>query len=194
MEKSFVKAILVYALFIAAFSSVSIWGILQEYKYGGNPSLIKDSDFIEDDEESTGKEQDPVDLLVRVHDIGKDSISTKSAISLMYDLKIEHPRIVLAQMKLESGNFSSGLAKNNNNYFGMKHPRSRPTMSIGNNNGYATFKSWSYSVLDYAIWQRKYASGLTEDEYLEKLSERYAEDKMYVSKIRIIADSLTIKD
>ena len=102
--------------------------------------------------------EDVVDTMGKVHEIGKRDISIDNIYFLFEYLNIEHSDIVLAQMKLESGNFNSNLAKNNNNFFGMKHPQTRPTMSLGNKNGYASFKSWSYSVLDYALWQRRYAS------------------------------------
>lgn len=43
------------------------------------------------------------------------------------------------------------------------------------------------------MWQRRYASGLTEDEYLEMLSEKYAEDKAYVRKVKSIAGSIKVE-
>ena len=100
---------------------------------------------------------------------------------------IEHPHIVLAQMKLESGNYTSKLALENNNYFGMKQPRKRATTSIGEKNGYASYKSWVHSVLDYALWQKEYARSLTEVEYLDSLTT-YAEDSSYKSKVQQIAN------
>ena len=89
-------------------------------------------------------------------------------------------------MRLESGNYSSNIAKNNNNYFGMKQPYSRQTLSIGETNGYATYKSWTYSILDYWMWQKRYANGLTENEYYEKLSS-YASDEDYINKVKQIS-------
>ena len=123
--------------------------------------------------------QDVIDLVIYVHEVGKQEITSEGVMTLLDILNVEHPHIVFAQMRLESGNFKSDLAKNNNNFFGMKYPRQRATIAQGNDRGYAYYRSWSYSVLDYAIWQRRYASGLTEDEYLEMLSEKYAEDKAY---------------
>lgn len=112
------------------------------------------------------------------------------AYAFIVDNDIQHPEIVLAQMKIESGNYQSGIAKKNNNYFGMRHPAQRLTVSLGQKNGYARYRNWAYSVIDYGLWQRKYAYDLTEDEYLTKLSNTYAEDPNYVSKVKNIAKNL----
>ena len=181
------KIWIAYIVFCGCMLSVMLWAITREYKYGGNPN----EEAIE--EVSIGISQDAVDFLMYIHDAGKDSITIGSARLLIDTLNIEHPHIVLAQMKLESGNFKSNLAKSNNNFFGMKHPLTRPTVSLGSKKGYATFNSWSYSILDYALWQRRYARGLTEEEYLDMLSYKYAEDKNYVKKVKNIADSLLIE-
>lgn len=114
-------------------------------------------------------------------------VSDSLALALMGDLKIQHPHIALAQMKLESGNYQSNLAKTNNNYFGMRHPAQRLTVSVKSKNGYAHYRNWAYSILDYALWQRRYAWDLSEDDYLTKLSNVYAEDKKYVEKVKKVA-------
>lgn len=138
-------------------------------------------------------ESDCIDLVIYVHEVGKQDINAERVLTLLDTLNVEHPHIVFAQMRLESGNFKSAPAKNNDNFFGMKYPRQRATVAQGIDRGYAYYRSWSYSVLDYAIWQRRYASGLTEDEYLEMLSEKYAEDKAYVRKVKSIADSIKVE-
>lgn len=117
----------------------------------------------------------------------KMSVTDETALCFMQQIGIEHPHIVLAQMKLESGNYTSKLALENNNYFGMKQPRKRATTSIGEKNGYASYKSWVHSVLDYALWQKEYARSLTEVEYLDSLTT-YAEDSSYRSKVQQIAN------
>ena len=144
-------------------------------------------------EEEVVVERDCIDLVMYVHEVGKQEISAGRVLTLLDILNMEHPHIVFAQMRLESGNFKSDLAKNNDNFFGMKYPRQRATVAQGVDRGYAYYRSWSYSVLDYAIWQRRYASGLTEEEYLEMLSEKYAEDKSYVKKVKSIADSIKVE-
>lgn len=181
-----IKIFAAYSLFALCMIAVCLWGMTQDYKYGGNPEL-------EDMEGVIGVNQDVIDLMIYVHEVGKQEISAESVLALLDTLNVEHPHIVFAQMRLESGNFQSDLAKNNNNFFGMKYPRQRATVAQGADRGYAYYRSWSYSVLDYAIWQRIYASGLTEDEYLEMLSEKYTEDKAYVRKVKSIADSIKVE-
>lgn len=119
-----------------------------------------------------------LDSLAR-HDVNDDM-----ALLLMREIEVQHPHIVLAQMKLESGHYQSKLAKENNNYFGMKHPRQRLTMSMGEKNGYAHFRSWAHSILDYALWQKRYAYDLNEQEYLQKIGSVYAEDEEYIRKVK----------
>lgn len=119
----------------------------------------------------------------------KTPVTDETALCFMQQIGIEHPHIVLAQMKLESGNYTSKLALENNNYFGMKQPRKRATTSIGEKNGYASYKSWVHSVLDYALWQKEYARGLTENQYLDSLGS-YAEDKNYIVKVKKLSQNL----
>ena len=180
------KIFTAYSLFTLCMIAVCLWGMTQDYKYGGNPEL-------EDMEGVIGVNQDVIDIVIYVHEVGKQEISAESVLTLLDTLNVEHTHIVFAQMRLESGNFKSDLAKNNNNFFGMKYPRQRATVAQGANRGYAYYRSWSYSILDYAIWQRIYASGLTEEEYLEMLSEKYAEDMAYVKKVKSIADSIKVE-
>lgn len=149
--------------------------------------------MVEFPEEEVVVERDCIDLVMYVHEVGKQEISAERVLTLLDILNMEHPHIVFAQMRLESGNFKSDLAKENDNFFGMKYPRQRATVAQGVDRGYAYYRSWSYSVLDYAIWQRRYASGLAEDEYLEMLSEKYAEDKSYVKKVKSIADLIKVE-
>lgn len=131
-------------------------------------------------------ECEAIELFFYIDSIGKNECNDVIAKEVLDSIGVQHPHIVYAQMRLESGNYKSMLSQSNNNYFGMKQPYKRPTVSIGETNGYATYKSWAYSILDYALWQRRYANNLTEDEYYEKLSS-YASDKEYINKVKQIA-------
>jgi hypothetical protein len=184
--KTIDKIYVAYVLFCLALMACISWALMQKYRYGGNP-------YEEQIEETVEVNQDVINLVIYVHEVGKQEISTERVLTLLDTLNVEHSHIVFAQMRLESGNFKSDLAKNNDNFFGMKYPRQRATVAQGMDRGYAYYRSWSYSVLDYAIWQRRYASGLTEEEYLEMLSEKYAEDKAYVRKVKSIADSIKVE-
>lgn len=128
--------------------------------------------------------------LVSLDTLSSISLSDSTALAFIEESDIQHPYIVLAQMKIESGNYQSNIAKKNNNYFGMRHPAQRLTVSLGNKNGYARYRNWAYSILDYALWQRRYAWNLTEEEYLTKLSNTYAEDPNYTTKVKNIAKNL----
>lgn len=127
-------------------------------------------------------------MLGGLDSLAKYEINDDLALLLMREMEVQHPQIVLAQMKLESGYYKSKLSQRNNNYFGMKHPYQRATMSMGEKNGYAHYRNWAYSILDYALWQRQYAYNLNEDEYLQKLGKVYAEDAAYVRKLKNLAD------
>lgn len=130
--------------------------------------------------------------MVGLDSLGSKEVNDDLVIALMKELEVQHPHIALAQMKLESGNYKSSLTKSNNNYFGMRHPVQRLTVSLGSKNGYARYRNWAFSVLDYSLWQRRYAWNLTEEEYLQKLGKVYAEDKKYLWKVQRVAQMLVV--
>lgn len=104
-------------------------------------------------------------------------------------LNIKYPHIVLAQAELESGMFSSPIFKENNNLFGMKQAKLRPTTNTGENKGHACFNTWRESVVDYAFYSATYLNDIhSETEYLNYLGQSYAEDTAYVSKLKLIID------
>lgn len=57
---------------------------------------------------------------------------------------IPHPHIVLAQARLETGNFKSDLCQVNKNLFGMKGGK-----GTRKRNGYAAYRHWRESIKDY---------------------------------------------
>ncbi len=113
---------------------------------------------------------------------------------------------VFAQMMLESGNLSSFLLKRANNMLGMRYPAKRGTRACGiflpaqdtiimgtqnelrkfaAQNNYAVYATWQDAVADYKMWQE--SNFKMNDRYLEFLGKVYAEDSLYVSKIRKMA-------
>lgn len=87
---------------------------------------------------------------------------------------IMYPDVALAQSMLETGYFKSNIFLDNNNLFGMKHPRQRPTLSKGPNRGHASFNNWQDSVKDYKMWQEyNKLSNLSKDQYIAKLNRIY---------------------
>lgn len=108
----------------------------------------------------------------------------------LQSLSISHPHIVFAQARLETGNFTSTIFKENNNLFGMKRAYFRPSTSIGLNRGHAKYKNWKDSVLDFALYKAYVAKDLTEKEYYALLSSSYAEDPLYTNKVKLIANQV----
>jgi flagellum-specific peptidoglycan hydrolase FlgJ len=91
---------------------------------------------------------------------------------------------VYAQAQLETNGFTSRIFKENNNLFGMKQAMQRSSTNIGEQHGHAFYESWRQSVLDYALYQCKYLSGInSKDEYLQYLKQNYAEDPNYFNKL-----------
>jgi len=116
-------------------------------------------------------------------------------ISKIKSLNFKYPHIVLAQAKLESGNFNSKLFKENNNLFGMRNPKVRITTSAGSQNGYAYYSSWIESVYDYAFYSSSYLNkAKNEREYYMYLSTNYAEDTLYVNRLKNIVEKDKLKN
>lgn len=121
------------------------------------------------------------ELVVDSNDFHIDSL--KNFINLM---NLDHPDIVYAQAKLESGNFKSNIFIKNNNLFGMKNPTIRNNLSIGKKNGYAYYKNWRHSVIDYALYQSTYLNDKSRNEYLKYIKDNYAKDPNYINKLNNI--------
>ena len=87
--------------------------------------------------------------------------------------KIYHPDIVLAQAKLETGNYKSKACTVYNNLFGLRKP----------DGSYYKFNSWQESVKAYKDWiQNKYTPPNDYYDFLDSI--RYAEDASYISKLK----------
>ena len=86
---------------------------------------------------------------------------------------IKHPNIVLAQAKLETGNFTSKVCKSKGNLFGLRK-----------GNQYRCYEHWTESVKDYKkLIQSRYTGG----DYLAFLNRiGYAEDPSYIDKLQTI--------
>lgn len=86
---------------------------------------------------------------------------------------IYHPDIVLAQAKLETGNYKSKVCTVYNNLFGLRKP----------DGSYYKFNSWQESVKAYKDWvQNKYIPPNDYYDFLDSI--RYAEDDSYINKLR----------
>lgn len=109
----------------------------------------------------------------------------------MVSMGIKFPDIALAQAILESGNFKSKIAVQNNNLFGMRLPKSRETTAVGQKLGYARYLSWKDSVRDFKMWQDslfKRRPNMTRSQYISYLNRIYSETPNYISRIRLIVE------
>ena len=111
--------------------------------------------------------------------------SEEKLIEKIAELNFRYPHIILAQAKLESGNFKSTIFLENNNMFGMREAKLRANLARGTNRAHAYYDSWQESVLDYALYYSTYLSDIrTEGEYFEYLKQNYAEDPTYVQRLK----------
>ena len=124
-----------------------------------------------------------------IQKLESDSINIQDSVySFIFQLRLENPKIVMAQCIEESGNFKSKLFLEGNNLIGMKVPSKRPTLAKSVLYSHAKFDSWKECLIDYSIWQQIYARGLKEDEYFNYLDKVYAEKKGYSDRLKKIIE------
>ena len=100
-------------------------------------------------------------------------------------LNLRFGDIIVAQYKLETGNGTSQVFRENNNLFGMKQAKLRPSTALGENLNHAYYSKWQESVQDYAFWQVYMAKDIrNEDEYYQLLDQIYAEGDNYSQKLK----------
>ena len=121
-----------------------------------------------------------------VTDLSDEEFSEEALLSFMKELKIKYPETVLAQARLETGNFTSDIFKENHNLFGMKVAGKRPTSAVGVNRNHAQYRNWKDSVVDYALFQSYVIAKLpknNDDEYRSYIQEFYSETSDYLTRI-----------
>jgi len=102
-----------------------------------------------------------------------DTLSERNVLYVLNKINVQHSDIVLNQARLESGNFTSTLAKEKNNIFGLYD---------SNKLEYYTFDHWVESCIAYKnLVQSKYKGGDYYD-FLENLP--YALDADYIKKLK----------
>lgn len=123
-----------------------------------------------------------------------NEFSEEKLIQKINDLNFRFPHIVLAQAKLETGNFSSKSFTYANNLFGMKQAKARSTTANGTAMGHAQYDNWTESLYDYALFSNAYLNKIRlESQYYDYLSQNYAEDPSYVTKLKSIVDKEELK-
>lgn len=104
------------------------------------------------------------------------SVSGQTAPEVMAELRrqgLPHPDIVLAQARLETGNFTSALCRTKHNIFGIRAGKR-----------YKAYRRWQDCVADYKrCISSRYRSG---DYYAFLRRIGYAEDRAYEAKVRRI--------
>lgn len=94
--------------------------------------------------------------------------------------KVKHPKAVLAQAKLESGNYTSGLCRKRNNFLGLYNSNKRE---------YFRFAHWTDCIEAYKnMVEYKHKDGENYYDFLVRIG--YATDPSYVSKVREIENTL----
>ena len=95
---------------------------------------------------------------------------------------IKHPKIVLAQAKLESGNYTSAHCIRKNNFFGLYNSKKKE---------YYSFKHWTDCIEGYKnMIEHKHRDG--EDYYAFLIRIGYASDPIYITKVKQIERKLEI--
>jgi len=133
---------------------------------------------------------DPIIEYVPMYVVYEEPFSEEALIEEIKKMNFKHPEIVLAQARLETGNFTSDIFYNNNNLFGMKKAYSRPTTASGVRKDHATYSHWKESLVDYALYSSAFLRYTEEEDVLDHLANYYAQDLFYRDKVENIKDSI----
>jgi hypothetical protein len=107
-------------------------------------------------------------------------LSDSTLLKALVYYEVKEPLIVLAQAKLESANYKSRLCKEKNNIFGLYNSKAKQ---------YYNFDHWTNCILAYKnMIEYRHQDG--EDYYHFLLRIQYAEDSMYISKVKSIVSKL----
>jgi len=135
------------------------------------------------------------EILILTHDEMVDPFSEDKFAEMLNQLNVKFPHIATAQSMLETSSWSSDIFKENNNLFGMKEAKTRVTTSNGTISGHAYYNHWRESVYDYAFYQSRYLSKIkSEEEYFNYLANNYAEDSLYISKLKNLIIKHNLKE
>lgn len=98
-------------------------------------------------------------------------LSEKGVLVELIKQEVPHPYIVLAQSKLETGNYKSKLCKTHNNIFGMRTSK-----------GYKRYNNYVECIEDYKRLISSRYKGGDYYAYLKRIG--YAEDSSYIDKLK----------
>lgn len=111
--------------------------------------------------------------------------SEQKMISYAKRIGIKYIDVMVAQARLETGNYTSKVFREGRNLFGMKLPERRETTAVGEHRNHAKYTSWVSSVDDYKIWQcNVLAKVRSKKQYLAYIGKNYAENPKYLKLIQ----------
>lgn len=123
------------------------------------------------------------------------TFSEDTLVSMLKELNVKFPHIVLAQSIVETGHWTSRIFKENHNLFGMKEAYVRVHTAKGTQHNHAYYENWTESVYDYAFYQCRYLGGIkTETEYFQYLSKSYAEATTYVQSLKKVIENEQLRE
>lgn len=105
-----------------------------------------------------------------------DYLCAQTRAEVLQEIKrqnIPHPAIVLAQARLETGNFKSDYYRRTRNLFGIKK-----------GGKYAIYRNWRDSVMDYKRLVSSRYDGGSYYSFLRRIN--YASDPNYIEKLKEI--------
>jgi uncharacterized FlgJ-related protein len=121
-----------------------------------------------------------IDTLINVD----DTFSIVNFKKYLEQIGMPHPHVAYSIAKHES-HFSSNLFRSNNNLFGMRNPKRRPTLSIQKGDGWAKFQHWTHSVDDFMLYMKFTGTyELTESQFLSRIDSKYANRSGYSKTLR----------
>jgi len=139
----------------------------------GFSGAIKINDFIE-----------KVPVIIRPN---QNALTESSLRNEIKKLNLKYEDVIVAQYKIESGEGTSNIYKQNHNFLGLKEAKLRPTTALGTNLGHAYYDKWESCLIDYSLWQLSNTRGInSQEEYVQLLGSMYAEDNSYMDKINKI--------
>lgn len=120
----------------------------------------------------------------RIQLVVEDDFSEEAFIQEVGKYNFRYPDLIIAQARLESGNFTSPIFKEGNNLFGMKEAKSRLNVAKGTFRNHALYGSWQESLLDRALYEASYTHKIKDRKsYVAYLDRLYAEDGTYAAKL-----------
>jgi len=139
----------------------------------GLSSALKINNFIE-----------KVPIIIRPN---QEVLNEKNLRNEIKKLNLKYEDVIVAQYKIESGEGTSNIYKQNHNFLGLKEAKLRPTTALGTSLGHAYYDKWESCLIDYSLWQLSNTRGInSQEEYVQLLGSMYAEDNSYMDKINKI--------